>query len=35
MGPALQEEVAECVNEMLANVDEVGALIRRGEMPLY
>jgi S-adenosylmethionine synthetase len=35
MGSVLREEVAACVNEMLANVDDVGALIRRGEMPLY
>jgi S-adenosylmethionine synthetase len=35
MLPALQAEVAEYMDEMLANVSDVGALIRRGEMPLF
>jgi S-adenosylmethionine synthetase len=35
MLPALQAEVAEYMDEMLANVSDVGALIRGGEMPLF
>jgi len=33
--PALQAEVAECVDEMLAGVSEVGVRIRRREIPLF
>jgi S-adenosylmethionine synthetase len=35
MVPALQAEVTECMDDMLARVSEVGVRIRRGEFPLY
>ena len=33
--PALQAKVAECMDEMLARVDEVGVRIRHREIPLF
>jgi S-adenosylmethionine synthetase len=35
MLPSLQAEVAERLDDMFANVNEIGALIRRGEIPLF